>query len=477
MIQPAIDGVLNKVRSSPDPRFAPALPGGAPFLGQALEFWKRPIELLSRGRERFGDAYRFHLAGRDVTVLTGPKANKAFFHAPQDVLGARECYQFTVPVFGKGVAYDVTTDVMDQQLRWVHPALSDKRLRTYAKIMGQEAEAYLDQWGDTGEVDLFDVTQDLTTFIATRCLLGEEIRKHLTTDFARLYHDLDGGMNLLAYFMPNAPLPSFKRRDVARVEVEKLLSKVMRERRARNDGVEHEDFLQTLMDARYENGERLEDSVIAGLLLTLIFAGQHTSAVLAAWSGILLHQHPAYLPAIMAEQEDVFGGGQDISTESLRRCTALDRAVKEAERLRPPLVMLMRMVLKDMEYNGHILPAGSLAMVTPAVSHRIPEIFKNPHAYDPDRYGPGREEDKKQLYTLIGFGGGAHRCIGMMFAYQQVKAIWSVLLRRFDLELLSPEYTPNYTTFVVGPHQPCRIRYRRKKHAKAGVAATIGAES
>ncbi len=140
----------------------------------------------------------------------------------------------------------------------------------------------------------------------------------------------------------------------------------------------------------------------------------------------------------------------------------LERAIKEAERLRPPLVMLMRMVLEDMEYAGRTLPKGSLAMVSPAASHRIPEVFKNPHAFDPDRYAPGREEDRKALYSLIGFGGGKHRCMGMVFAYQQVKAIWSVLLRRFELELCEPDYRPNYTTFVVGPHQPCRVRYRRR---------------
>lgn len=468
-------------RKPPPAGLAPAMPGGLPWLGHAYEFWRRPIELLQQGRERYGDAWRFRLSGRDVTSLSGPKANKAFFHAPPDVLSARECYQFTVPVFGQGVAYDVTTDVMDQQLALVHPALSDKRMRTYAQIMAQEAEGYLARWGDHGQVDLFEATQDLTMFIATRCLLGEEIRKHLTTDFARLYHDLDGGMNLLAYFLPNAPLPAFRRRDRARADVQKLLSKVMAERVREGGAVEHEDFLQTLMDARYEDGTALPEHVISGMLLTLIFAGQHTSAVLAAWSGILLHQHPQYLPAILGELDDVFGGGAEISVESLRRCVALDRAVKEAERMRPPLVMLMRMVLKDMDYAGTTLPAGSLAMVSPAVSHRIPEIFKNPHAYDPDRFAPGREEDKQALYTLIGFGGGKHRCIGMVFAYQQVKAIWATILRSFEIELLDPDYRPNYSTFVVGPHQPCRIRYRRRKRAsvsvpgKDGKAAEMGA--
>jgi sterol 14alpha-demethylase len=467
-----ISDVLKSLRRPSPAGLAPELPGGLPWLGHALEFYRAPIDLLTRGQQRFGEVWRFHLAGNDVNVLTGPKANKAFFHADASVLSARECYQFTIPVFGRGVAYDVPTEVMDQQLAWVHPALSEKRLRTYAQVMAGEADTYLDTWGERGEIDLFDATNQLTTFIATRCLLGEEVRRHLNADFARLYHDLDRGMSIIAYFAPNAPLPSFKKRDHAREAVGRLLSRVMADRRAAPAGAEHEDFLQTLMEARYEDGSAAPDDVIAGLLLTLIFAGQHTSAVLAAWAGILLHQNPRCLPKIVAEVDEVMGDGGDLTMDRIRRLVHLERALKEAERLRPPLVMLMRMVLKDMEYAGVTVPKGSLAMVSPAVSHRLADVFKDPETFDPDRYGPGREEDKKTLYTLIGFGGGKHRCMGMVFAYQQIKVIWAKILHRFELELVEPEYRPNYSTLVVGPHHPARIRYRRRKRAAVSVIAS-----
>ncbi|MBC6472094.1 MAG: cytochrome P450 [Hormoscilla sp. GM102CHS1] len=101
-------------------------------------------------------------------------------------------------------------------------------------------------------------------------------------------------------------------------------------------------------------------------------------------------------------------------------------------------------------------------MVSPAVSHRLPDCFHFPNRYDPDRFTPDRAEDRKSPYTLIGFGGGRHRCIGQAFAYQQVKVIWTVLLRQFELELVHQNYEPDYSTFVVGPRQPCLIRYRRK---------------
>jgi sterol 14-demethylase len=349
--------------------------------------------------------------------------------------------------------------MMSEQLGFLFPALRDQRLQAYAGFMAQEAEAFFDKWGKEGEVDLLEVTNELTTFIASRCLIGLEFRQNVSVEFAHLYHDLEGGLNLLAFFKPNLPLPSFKRRDRARVRMAELISQIIADRRA--SGREGEDFLQTLMTAQYRDGSRLSDDAITGLLLTLIFAGQHTSAVLAAWTGVLLLQHPRYLPAILEEQRAVFAGNRQMTLDALRKLGHLERAIMEAERLRPPLVMLMRKILRDFEFRGYYAPAGSLAMVSPAVSHRLPEIFRDPGTYDPDRFGPGREENRKHNYTLIGFGGGRHRCIGLTFAQQQVKVIWSVLLQRFELNLVKPYHEPDYTTFVIGPKRPCMIRYKR----------------
>lgn len=446
--------------TAPGMKVPPELAGGLPFLGHAIEFHRDPAGLLHRGRDKFGEIFSFLLAGKMVTVLTGPQANEAFFHAPDDQLSAKEAYQFTIPIFGKGIAYDVSPDVMSEQLGLLFPALRDSRLQTYARFMAEEAEAYFDQWGDEGEVDLLVAMNELTTFIASRCLIGHEFRQNLSTEFAHLYHDLEGGLNLVAFFKPNLPLPSFKRRDRARIRMAELISQIIADRR--RSGAEGEDFLQTLMTARYSDGRALTDDEITGLLLTVIFAGQHTSAVLSTWTGVLLLQHREHLPAIMKEQGEVLNGSRNMTLDALRRLGALERAIKEAERLRPPLIMLMRKILRDFTYTGYHVPAGGLLMVAPAVSHRLPEVFHDPGTYDPDRFAPGREEDRKSSYTLIGFGGGRHRCIGLTFAQQQVKVIWSVLLQRFDLELVKLEHEPDYSTFVIGPRPPCVIRYRRK---------------
>src|SRR5690349_12568376 len=133
--------------------------------------------------------------------------------------------------------------------------------------------------------------------------------------------------------------------------------------------------------------------------------------------------------------------------------------------------MLTRTILRDLESQGHVLPAGDLAMVVPAVTHRLPHIFRDPQQYDPDRFAPGREEDRRTQFALIGFGGGKHRCIGAGFAYQHIKVIWNVLLRKFHLELAPGDYPPDYSTFVVGPRRPCMIRYRRRSLRGPGALA------
>lgn len=48
----------------------------------------------------------------------------------------------------------------------------------------------------------------------------------------------------------------------------------------------------------------------------------------------------------------------------------------------------------------------------------------------------------------------------------QIKAIWSVLLRNFEFEMLDPVPEADYDSMVIGP-KPARVRYTRRKLAAA----------
>jgi sterol 14-demethylase len=130
----------------------------------------------------------------------------------------------------------------------------------------------------------------------------------------------------------------------------------------------------------------------------------------------------------------------------------------------PPIIIMMRKVMNDFEFGGYEFPHGSMIFASPAVSHYIPEVFADPHRFDPTRFLAPRSEDKANPMAYIPFGAGRHRCMGIVFAQLQLRALWSHLLRNFDFALVEGDvYEPDYSRLLVGPRHPCRLRYRRRK--------------
>jgi len=440
----------------------PVLSGGLPLLGHALQLKKQPVELLQRGRDRHGDLFQIQMPGTEHTVvMTGPRAQQKFFRLRDSEMDMREAYKLMTPIFGKGIAYDAEPEIMKEQLAFFHEALRESRLRTYAQGFVEEAESYFDQWGDEGDVELYEVGNELTIYTSSRSLLGNEFRQKLSDEFAKLYYEMEGGLQLLAFFAPNLPTPAFRARDRARKRLGELIAGIVKERR--EEKVESEDFLQTLMEARYKDGRPLTEDEMTGLLLAIMFAGHHTSGITLAWTGILLNQNPQWIERLRAEQQRVLGDRTDLGLDDLRAMTEMEWVVKETLRLYPPIIMVMRRMLEGFDFDGYRVPENAMVMASPAIAHRIPEVFANPHRFEPDRFGPEREEDRTHNMSYIAFGGGRHRCMGVVFAQLQLRAIWSHLIRNFDFELLEPRYEPDYQRMLVGPRAPARVRYRRRK--------------
>jgi sterol 14-demethylase len=440
----------------------PVLGGGMPLLGHAVEFGRNPVALMLRVRRECGELGEFRLLNRHIVLMTGPAANEAFCRAPDEQLSQSEAYPFMTPVFGEGVVFDAPLDKQRQQLTMLMPALRDRSMRGYAGVIAQEVEGMLSRWGESDEIDLLDFTAELTTYTSSHCLLGREFREHMTSEFAKVYKDLEKGVNAIAFINHKLPLPVFWRRDRARKRLIEMITGIIDERRRR--GHEGDDALQTLMESRYDDGSPLSPVEITGMLTASMFAGHHTSSGTTAWVLIELLRNPDYMKRVVAELESIYAGNADVTYHSLREIPELENAIKETLRLHPPLVILMRRVKYDLHYNGYTVPAGKLVAISPAATHMIPELFPNPETFDPDRYLPPRNEGETP-FSWIAFGGGRHLCTGNAFAMMQIKAIFSILLRRYEFELVDPpeSYGHDYGKMVVQPAQPCRVRYRRRQ--------------
>ena len=448
----------------------PKLSGALPFLGHIHRFGRNPHAFMMQLRHEFGDVAEFKLFHQSMVLLTGREASEAFYRAPDEVLDQGPAYKIMTPIFGKGVVYDAPISRRNQQLQMLMPALREKPMRTYSDIIVHEVENLLKDWGESGEADLLEFTKELTIYTSSHCLLGSEFRHELNAEFAEIYHDLEQGIRPIAYVFPNLPLPVFRRRDKARSRLQTLVTEIM-ERRARK-GIGSTNVFQTLIDARYDDGTPLSPHEITGMLIAAIFAGHHTSSGTAAWVLIELLRHPDEMRKVASEIDELFGPDGQVTFESLRQVPRLENAIKEVLRLHPPLIILMRKVLRDFQVKDYLIKAGKFVCAAPSVTHRIASLFPDPDVFVPDRYNPERAEDK-DLFAWQAFGGGRHKCSGNAFAMFQIKAIFCVLLRRYELELVDPpdSYHDDYTKMVVEPASPCLIRYRKRQMARA--AATL----
>eukprot|EP00538_Stauroneis_constricta_P002300 CAMPEP_0119557582 /NCGR_PEP_ID=MMETSP1352-20130426/9215_1 /TAXON_ID=265584 /ORGANISM="Stauroneis constricta, Strain CCMP1120" /LENGTH=508 /DNA_ID=CAMNT_0007604711 /DNA_START=15 /DNA_END=1541 /DNA_ORIENTATION=- len=468
------------------PCYTKARESKLPFVGVIAEFITGPNELLTRAYRELGSVFTIPLLHKRLTYLVGPEAQKVFFTASDDVLSQDECYDFMQCVFGKHVVYDATKKNRQVQFQTMANGLRMSRMKTYVGKVQFETEKYFrEHWnlaeGESKVVDIFHDMSELTILTASRCLHGDDVRQHIFTDLHRLYHDLDAGLTPLTTLWRYAPTQNHKRRDEARKELVVLFDKVIKERRLHPDRTDGTDILSLFMDIKYKDGSKITSDQITGLLIALLFAGQHTSCITSTWAILYLVHNTDYLKRVNEEQEKLGVRHGKKKEDDLLQDVKLDLGVvnemellhnsmREVLRLCPTFTMLLRKALKDVTVTAdgktYVIPKGDIVGVSPTVSMRLDSTFKDADKFDPDRYGPGREEHKEP-YAYLGFGGGMHSCMGQSFAYMQVKTIMSVLFANYELTPVAKTLPSiNYNAMVVAPDGDCRVRITRKKVSK-----------
>ncbi|KAH8046666.1 sterol 14-demethylase [Aureococcus anophagefferens] len=354
----------------------PHVSEGPPIVGNLMGFAlgpRGPLDFIKRNFEVHGGAYSMRVAHKTLTFLVGPKASAPFFQNRDDVFSQPEVYGFMTQVFGKGVVYDATPAKRKAQNVHMSRGLRADRLKSYIPKILMETKKYMgDRWAEDGACDVLKALSELTILTASRCLHGDDVRETLFEEVADIYHDLDKGIT---------PCPSSGRRRPTR-------------RRSRRRG-------------------RRSSSSTAKLKARLL-----------------------------EEQRQIFGAGDirdaPMSFDDLNKMEILHNCVKETLRMHPPLIMLMRKAMQDVPIETdaglkYVIPKGDIVFTSPAVAGRLDMVFKDPDAFDPDRYAPPREEHATP-FAHLGFGGGIHQCMGQQFGFMQVKTIISWLLRNYDME-------------------------------------------
>ena len=457
----AIYGILRfNTRRKSDP---PLHTCWIPIVGHAVNFGISPLKWCLKLREKHGSVFTMNILNTRVTLVADPKYHDDFFKPRNEVLSPREPYAFMVPVFGEGVAYAASYPRMREQLTILAEQLAVSKFVSYVPIIQAETRAFLRKNWDKPSAEV-NLLEDMSTMIintACTCLFGEDVREKLNAkEFAQLLLDMEQSLIPATVFWPvlgYLPTPKTNKRTVARNRISQILSNICDQRQADTSGKVYTDCLQGMLDATYRDGTAMSIHEICGMIVAMMFAGQHTSSLTTTWTLLHLSQpgNKHHLDRLMKEYSDF---PEKISYETvMNEMEFADKCVRETVRRDPPLIMLLRKVLQDHKVGGYVVPKGDIIACAPLVSHHDPELFPDGRTWNPDRTYPASAD--------IGFGAGTHKCLGEKFGVLQVKTIIYTILSDYTLTPLWKDglAEPDYTTMVVGPtkHQT-QVRYTKK---------------
>lgn len=371
--------------------------------------------------------------GMNFAVLVGPDVNQLVLRDQAHHFSSRLGWKFLEPLFGSGLLLQDGRQHQDAR-KLIYPALHGQVITEYFNTIQRTVERFLVQW-DKHPVALVDEFRHLTLTIACQLFLGCQDKEELK-ELSQWFLEFVEGLRTFARF--DIPITKYGRARIARRKLEQfMLSQIAKRRQEGNGGIR--DILGLLLTSTDEEGNTLGDSAIVSQTLQLLFGGHETMAKLLGWCLFELAGHPDWTDRLRQEQSKVVGSG-NLTSVHLKHLVQMSCVLKEVERLYPPSYFIPRGVVKDLEVAGYFIPAGWFVMLSPLLTHRMVELYDNPNDFDPERFAPPREEDKKHAFGLIGFGGGQHQCIGYELAQMEAKIILAVILRHFEWKI-TPEHS------------------------------------
>ena len=154
------------------------------------------------------------------------------------------------------------------------------------------------------------------------------------------------------------------------------------------------------------------------------------------------------------------GRARPLDYDDLGKLEQLEMAFKETLRLMPPVPSMPRRALRSFEFGGYEIPAGTRCGINIYRTHRMERYWGDPTRYDPTRFTP-EQVKQRHKYAWVPFGGGAHMCLGLHFAYMQIKILMAQLLQRYRIEI-EDGYAPDIQAWPIPlPKDGLKVRFER----------------
>jgi cytochrome P450 len=440
-----------------------ALPPGPrmPSPVQAVGWALRPLAFMERCQRRYGELFTLRVrGGRPWVFVTRPEHVKQIFTTDPGLLraGAGEANPLLGPLLGSSsvMLQDEPRHLSDRKR--MLPAFHGERMRAYGEMMSEVAHREISGWPLDEPFELWPRMQAISLEVVMRSVFDsmEETRRELLRE--RLV-SLTAWINdprrlaLLAAVGSRSITASRKFR-AAMLAVEEVVLEEVRSRRAAADPSEHDDIFSMLEHAYNEDGCPMSDEKVRDELVTLLSDGPTATSL--AWVFERLLRHPEKLARL--REEVTRDEGEEY----------LDAVVKETLRLCPAVPVVMRRLAEPMQLDRYTIPAGTIVAPCVYLMHRRADVYPKPLSFEPERF----LENQAATYTWIPFGGGARRCVAVVFAQLEMKQVIRTVLNEVELSaaaVRSEGVTRSSVSFA--PDGGARVIARRRTATRAKAQA------
>ena len=435
-------------KGHPSARQLAHIPGekGLPGIGNTLKLLKDPVAYNQRMYHNYGPVYRARIFGGWSVMLLGAEANELLMRNKGQVFSNKQGWGLFLDQLFPGalMLQDFEEHRIDR--RALAAAFANGPLEHYSTALSEGMGREIPTW--SGDVEFYSKIKHLALLLAAECFVGipwgseadkinrafigvvqasvSPIRKPLP--FTRMKAGVDGRAFLVDYFTQEC------------------------ERRRSSDTTGTDIFSQFAVAVR-ENGEKLKTFEVVDQMIFLMMAAHDT--ITSSATSIVYHlvKYPIWQQKLREEiwsvtgAPDTSGVPRQLSFDDLGRLELTDMVFKESLRMRPPVAAMPRRALKDFEFDGYHIPAGTRVSLDIHFTHYSTKYWDNPYSFDPYRFSAEAEKEHTD-YAWMPFGGGAHKCLGMRFAHMQIKLLLVHLLGRYSFTA-EPDYNPSWQIYPI----------------------------
>ncbi len=425
-------------------------PAGLPWLGNLLQMdAKRPHITMKRWGEAYRPIFRFALAGKPFVGITDHVVIQQLLRdRPARVRRMRSIQEVIDEIAGTGL-FSAEGEDWRRQRRLTAPAFSNANLQHYfprIRLVTQRLARLFERRAKAGEPfeiqrDFMNYAVDVTTWLTTGCDVntmetgGEEFQRDLEEAFPAIARRI------------NAPFPYWRYVQLGRdrrlaAALKRLRGRVnhmvaaRRERTPVKNLLLDGDLLDALVQAYDEDGAPLSEKEIFGNIITILTAGEDTTAYSLAWTIFFMARAPEVQQRMRAEVRRVLGNGSIVEKlDQLEQLEFIEAVALEAMRLKPVAPALFLEANEDLVVLDTKIPRGMNITVLTNFDSLTEEHFSFPNEFRPERWleneRPGNWNHSPRAF--MPFGAGARVCPGRSLALAEIKIVLAMICRQFEV--------------------------------------------